>query len=166
VFSSAASDGPRCFQPIPSPGGKSPDGPHTHVLPKLLALGRTHAATEPLPKGCIPCAHIYPAHPLRDQLGRKRTFLRGHHVAFQTLLERHGLPELVALKREVVEVATTGRRPDTISCQSDRFARATVRVALRQLSVAETMSPALVEWLSMHDRFDPADDEDPMEATH
>jgi hypothetical protein len=38
------------YQPIPPPGGKSPEGPHTHVLPKLLAHGRTHAATEPLPE--------------------------------------------------------------------------------------------------------------------
>jgi len=37
------------FQPIPPPDGKSPEGPHSHVLPKLLRSGRTHAATEPLP---------------------------------------------------------------------------------------------------------------------
>src|SRR5262249_38724372 len=28
------------YQPIPAPDGKTPDGPHTHVLPRLLALGR------------------------------------------------------------------------------------------------------------------------------
>ena len=28
------------FQPIPPPDGKSPDGPHTHVLPRLLATKR------------------------------------------------------------------------------------------------------------------------------
>ena len=39
------------FQPIPPPDGKSPEGPHTHVLPKLLRSRRTHAATEPLPDG-------------------------------------------------------------------------------------------------------------------
>jgi hypothetical protein len=32
------------YQPIPPASGKSPDGPHTHVLPKLLKSGRTHAA--------------------------------------------------------------------------------------------------------------------------
>jgi hypothetical protein len=37
------------FQPIPPPNGKSPQGRHTHVLPRLLAHGRTHPATEPLP---------------------------------------------------------------------------------------------------------------------
>ena len=39
------------FQPIPPPDGKSPDGPHTHVLPGLLRHRRTHAATEPIPDG-------------------------------------------------------------------------------------------------------------------
>jgi len=53
------------FQPIPPADGKSPSGPHTHVLPKLLAHRRTHAATEPLPAGWIPCAHCYPPHPAR-----------------------------------------------------------------------------------------------------
>jgi hypothetical protein len=152
------------FQPIPPPGGRSPDGPHTHVLPKLLAQGRTHAATEPLPDGWIPCAHLYPAHPLRDQLGRKRAFRREHHAAFQAMLERYGVPELVALKRQVVEAVTRG--PDTMSTPSDRFARATVRVALRQLSAAEPSSLALIEWLSAHDRSDPLDAEDPMETLH
>src|ERR1700744_5560735 len=75
------------FQPIPPPGGQSPDGPHTHLLPKLLAHGRTHAATEPMPDGWVPCAHIYPAHPLRDQLGMRRPFRREYHDAFQIVLE-------------------------------------------------------------------------------
>jgi hypothetical protein len=154
------------FQPIPPAGGKSPDGPHTHVLPKLLAHGRTHAATEPVPEGWVPCAHVYPAHPLRDQLGRKRAFRKDHHIAFQPLLERYGVPELVALKRQVVDAATAGRRPDAVSVPNDRFARATVRVALRQLSVAEPLSPPLAAWLSAHDRLDPADADDPMEALH
>jgi hypothetical protein len=154
------------FQPIPPPGGKSPDGPHTHVLPKLLAHGRTHAATEALPEGWIPCAHLYPAHPLRDQRGRKRTFQRECHDAFQAMLERYGLPELVALKRQVIEASTAGRDPEIISIASDRFAWATVRVALRQLSTVELLSPALVEWLSAHDRLDPMDSENSMEVLH
>lgn len=48
------------FQPIPPPGGVSPDGPHTHVLPKLIAHGRTHAASVPIPDGLVPCLSIHP----------------------------------------------------------------------------------------------------------
>jgi hypothetical protein len=154
------------FQPIPPPGGRSPDGPHTHVLPKLLAHARTHAATEPLPEGWIPCAHLYPAHPLRDQLGRKRAFRPDLHAAFQALFERYGVPELTAFKGDVVEAVMAGRAPETATFPTDRMARASVRVALRQLAAAEPRAPALAAWLAAYDRRDPAETEDPMEALH
>ena len=50
---------------------QSPEGPHTHVLPKLLQHRRTHSATELVPDGWIPCAHLYPAHPAKDSSGRQ-----------------------------------------------------------------------------------------------
>src|SRR6185437_10538250 len=66
----------RCevFQPIPPPDGKSPEGPHTHVLPKLLRNGLTHPATEPIPEGWVPFAHFYPDHPAKDALGMPRAY--------------------------------------------------------------------------------------------
>jgi hypothetical protein len=66
------------FQPIPPPDGKSPDGPHTHLLPKLLARGRTHPATEPVPDNWVPCAHCYPPSPVRD--GQAAVVLSMHSV--------------------------------------------------------------------------------------
>lgn len=48
------------YQPIPPADGRSPDGPHTHVLPKLLAHRRTHAASVPIPEGLVPCLSIHP----------------------------------------------------------------------------------------------------------
>lgn len=154
------------FQPIPPPGGRSPDGPHTHVLPKLLAHGRTHAATEPLPDGWVPCAHLYPAHPLRDQLGRKREPQPQHQAAFQALLERYGEPASVALKGEVVRAVMAGRSPDALVFGNDRTSRATVRVTLRQLAATGPLSSTLVEWLAAHDRIDLSEPENPMEALH
>jgi len=50
-------------QPIPRPDGRSPDGPHTHVLPRLIATGRTHAANVPAPEGWIPCLTVFPPAP-------------------------------------------------------------------------------------------------------
>jgi hypothetical protein len=47
------------YQPIAAPGETTPDGPHTHLLPQLLASGLTHAAEEPIPRGWIPCVHLY-----------------------------------------------------------------------------------------------------------
>jgi hypothetical protein len=48
------------YQPIPPPGGRSPDGPHTHLLPHLLAQGRTRAPHSPLPDGLYCGLSLYP----------------------------------------------------------------------------------------------------------
>jgi hypothetical protein len=154
------------FQPIPPPNSKSPDGPHTHILPKLLTHRRTHAATEPLPEGWIPCAHFYPPHPLRDQLGRTRPFRHDCHAAFQILLERYGDPDLVAFKRRVVDAVVSGCEPSTVTVADERFARAILRVTLRQLQALNHSSAALAAWLSACDRDTLADPSDPMEALH
>ena len=147
------------FQPIPPPGGKSPDGPHTHVLPKLLAHGRTHAATEPLPSGWVPCAYCYPPNPVRDGQGRSRPFDARGHFAFHALLERFGDPERLALKKRLIHAVIAGHEPFAITTDGDRFGRATVRVTLRQLHASETPSATLAAWLAAYDRSEKAQDD-------
>lgn len=154
------------FQPIPPPGGVSPSGPHTHLLPKLLAHGRTHAATEPLPEGWIPCGHLYPRHPLRDQEGRVHPYDGSAQTAFQSLLDQYGEPALVALKRRVVDAVAAAAPPAHLVLPDDRFARAMVRVTLRQMQAAGVASATTDAWLSAHDRLAAAEPEDPMEAAH
>jgi len=143
------------FQPIPPPDGTSPAGPHTHVLPKLLSGGRTHAATEPIPAGWIPCAHFYPPNPFRDANEDSRPFRREYHDAFQALLSRYGVPRLVDIKVRVAEAVRADEQPSMLHLSNDRHGRAALRVALRQLRASERMSAALAAWLSAHDRFDP-----------
>lgn len=46
--------------PIPLPGGKSPAGPHTHLLPDHLATGRALPAGMDLPRAYWPGAVFYP----------------------------------------------------------------------------------------------------------
>lgn len=46
--------------PIPSPGGRSPDGPHTHLLPDQLELGRAMPVGMDLPRAYLPGALFYP----------------------------------------------------------------------------------------------------------
>jgi len=48
----------------------------------------------------------------------------------------------------------------------DRFARATVRVALRQLRASDPSPAALAAWLTAHDRFDAAEPQDAAETPH
>jgi hypothetical protein len=152
------------YQPIPPAEGKSPDGPHTHVLPKLLMHRRTHAATEPVPNGFIPCAHLYPPHPMRDIVGGARPFQADRHILFQNLLGRYGDPEHFALKRRIIYAVMAGHEPDDIPLPSDRFSRATARITLRQLRASNTSSTALETWLSTHDKSEAQ--QDPMEALH
>jgi len=45
--------------PIPPPGGASPEGPHTHLLPDLLASGRDAPPEFELPPGWVPGAIFY-----------------------------------------------------------------------------------------------------------
>ncbi len=39
---------------------KTPEGPHTHLLPELLSLNLTHSADTPIMQGWVPCAFLYP----------------------------------------------------------------------------------------------------------
>ena len=109
------------YAPIPGPGGTSPEGPHTHVLPKLLHSGRTHAATTPIPAGWVPCAALHPAHPYKDMMGRRIAFDAARYEAFQILLDRWGDPDLLAVKR--------GGEPRPDSPVSGRHAQGARRVA-------------------------------------
>ncbi|RXT54881.1 hypothetical protein B6S44_14880 [Bosea sp. Tri-44] len=147
----------RCevYQPIPPADGKSPEGPHTHVLPQLLRSGRTHAATEPVPEGWVPVAHLVPAHPLKDAMARSRPWDGAAHERFQTLLAANGDPELAALKRKLLDAIRSGSDPADFREPANKFARHTVRVALRQLRAASP-PPGLSHWLKAFDRQEPA----------
>jgi hypothetical protein len=143
------------YQPIPPASGKSPDGPHTHVLPKLLQSRRTHAATEPIPEGWIPCAHLYPGHPVRDA---GHPFDAACHDSFQRIIEHFGLAESLAIKRRVVDAIGSGEPPSNLAATLDRHGRTGVRIALRQLKAAGTASPMLKVWLAEFDHAAVEDD--------
>jgi hypothetical protein len=144
------------YQPIPPPSGKSPDGPHTHVLPKLLRSGRTHAATEPIPEGWIPCAHLYPKHPARGE-----SFDAASHTSFQRMIGSFGLADSLLIKRRVLDAITAGEPPSNLATTLDRYGRTGVRIALRQLKAAgPTTSPVLKAWLAEFDHAPIEDDGD------
>jgi hypothetical protein len=147
------------YQPIPLPGGKAPEGPHTHVLPKLLVHRRTHAATEPIPSGWVSCAHLYPAHPLRDGNGRALPFDARRHAAFQRLLGRYGDPGHITVKESVAHALAAGEKPSAIAVPTERFARASVRIALRQARLMNGPSPSLAAWVTAYDAQQLAEDE-------
>jgi hypothetical protein len=148
------------YQPIPAPGDKSPDGPHTHVLPKLLQHKRTHAATEPVPAGFVPCAHLYPKHPMKDAFGHEKVFDAASHRSFQDLLRRFGAPDAEAIKAQVRTLVQAGQGPEADLFANDRDTRTSVRVALRQLKAAMHDSPVLTHWRAVYERGDEHDADD------
>lgn len=137
------------FQPIPAPGGASPAGPHTHVLPKLLGHGRSHAATVPVPDGLLPIVHLHPANPWRDAEGLPKAFSAADHERFQPLLQAFGDPAALALKAAVWQRLAAGEAP--LAEPDSRPLRAALRVALRQWQALQGPVPA--PWLA---RFEAA----------
>lgn len=133
--------------PIPPPGGTTPWGPHTHLLPKLLASGRTHPAIEPIPAGLVPLVSAFPAHPTAGPRGTEIPFDAARHERFQALLRAYGDPAFVRTKAEVAEAVREDRpaaRPPPGPGSRDRSRAA--RVALRQLALTDPGAPGLAAW--------------------
>ena len=139
------------YQRIPPAHGKSPEGPHTHVLPKLIARRRTHPATQPVPQGLVPCAHCYPEHPAKDARGHPRPFDRAAHDAFQAMLRHFGDREMIALKERVRAAVEAAENPAAVTAVNNRFGRAGIRIALRQLAAAGAPAAALAAWQAAHE---------------
>lgn len=139
------------FQPIPPPDGRTPDGPHTHLLPPLLRSRRTHAATTHLPDGMIPLLEAFPPHPLSDPLGNVAPFDPGRHAAFQALLQHHGSAAAVSEKRAVLAALAARLPPHALDEAPTRETRAARRVALRQAAHTLPGCPVLPAWRAAWD---------------
>ncbi len=140
---------------------RTPEGPHTHVLPKLLKSGRTHSANIPVPQDTLPCLSLHPANPLFDGLGRDRPFDRRAFARFQSLLERWGLPEHCAEKARVLNAMDQGEMPAFYDCPETRLGRTALRIALRQAFQGDDVSPVVTAWRRT---FEPPQHRDPMRA--
>jgi hypothetical protein len=151
----------------PDTGGVSPEGPHTHLLPKLLKSGRTHSANVPIPAGLVPLGGLHPANPVMNAMGRDQPFDPVVHDAFQILLAEYGLPESVEVKKRVMDAIARGGPPESFTVPADRLSRSAVRLALRQAARRAEFSGdgALLASISMwREAYDggagSADDED------
>lgn len=141
------------YQPIGRT--KTPEGPHTHLLPELLRTGRTHAAAVPVPDGMLPCLSLHPANPLLDGLGRPRPFDPGAHSAFQSLAARWAAPGYAEEKRRVLAALDAGIDPAAFAPARTRLGRAALKVALRQRLAAAGGAPPVAAWRQAFDRRRP-----------
>jgi hypothetical protein len=113
------------YQPIGSQ--KTPEGPHTHLIPKLFRSDAVTSANVPLPQGHTAGLIMYPESPIVDRFGRRKPFSETHHAVFQALLAAHGDPAYLRAKLE----ATHGSAPS----EDSRLARLAGRIAKRQALV-------------------------------
>jgi len=124
------------YQPIAvaAAQGEPPIGPHTHVLPKLMASGRLYSANLPIPDGLVPGAMMYPGNPTMSALGEDCEFDEALHDAFQQLFWHCGSSEQCDIKRRALHALAAGETPDAFSVPDSRAARTAVRVLCRQLA--------------------------------
>ena len=136
----------------------TPEGPHTHVLPKVLRRARTHSANLPIPKEMVPCLNLYPANPTFDPLGRPKEFDAAAHYHFQNLLDVWGATDSNRVKTEVANALRSDIDPAAFQT-TGRFARVALRVALRQLARFEGETARVARWRAVHDspKYEPDD---------
>ena len=130
---------------------KTPEGPHTHVLPKFLKSGRTHSANIPVPRGYLPCLSLYPANPLADGNGRAKPFDPRHFDAFQTLLKCWGPEAYRTEKARAEEALKRGEDPTLYLPATTRLGRTALRVAVRQAAQVDLSNPAVADWSRVFD---------------
>lgn len=142
------------FQPIPAatPGAHAPVGPHTHVLPDLLRLKRTHSANTPIPHGWLPALNLHPKNPVSDRMGGAKPFDSDAYTRFQSLLRTYAPPGFVAEKNKITQAVKAGVSPREHGVASSRIERTAARVALRQLLHNREVIPGLEHWLTVFDR--------------
>ena len=146
----------------PDTGGTSPEGPHTHVLPKLLRANRTHSANTPIPEGWIPCCGFHPNNPVMGRLGEDQDFDAGAFDAFQQLLADWGPDDYTTQKRGVWQALSEGRTPDTWTEPGTRVARAGLRNGIRQWRRQHGDSDLVAAWARAFDQGEQdADPENP-----
>lgn len=132
--------------PIPPPTGTSPAGPHTHLLPDLLAHGRTHAATDPVPEGHVAVATLFPPHPTHDALGREHAPDLAADAAFAALLAAAGEADEIAWGRYVQERLDAGAPAESPPPDLSRAGRRGWEGALRRRAVLGGPSATLAAW--------------------
>jgi len=146
------------YSPIPAPGGTSPEGPHTHLLPQMLAARRTHAANAPIPEGFQPVLMLHPRSPWRDGLGQRVPFDEELDELFESLLARYGLAEDMAIRADVEDAVEGGVAPEAYPWPETRRGRAAARITLRRLARAGRPVSA---WRQRYDRgAEPEPDEE------
>lgn len=147
------------YQPIPPADGASPAGPHTHLLPKLIAKDRPHSANTPIPAGLQSALSLHPPSPWRTAAGERHPFRPDIDAAFAPLLKDHGLAEDAQVDAAVRRLVAHGAAPAAADWPQTRRGRTKARIVLRRLEA--TGDERVRPWRALFDRGAGDDPEDP-----
>lgn len=125
---------------------QTPVGPHTHLLPDLLQRRRTHSANLPLPRSRVPLLTLHPEHPLHDEQGRQRPFVRTAYDRFEHVLQRCGDRRYTAEKLRLRAAIERGDTPQSYAPARTRLGRLAQRVTLRQLAHTHPDPASYAPW--------------------
>lgn len=141
------------FQPVPPPDGKSPEGPHTHLLARLVAKDRPHSSNIPIPEGYQSILSIHPRSPWRTLLGERHDYRPDIDAAFAPLLERYGIADDLAIEQHLRAAIERGANPEFAEWPGTRRGRTRARIVLRRMAAAgdERVAP----WRALFDRAQP-----------
>jgi hypothetical protein len=123
------------YQPIPAAGGKSPPGPHTHFLPKLIRKRRTHSANVPVPAGWQPVLTLHPPPPWPAGEAGHRAYDGTADRSFLPFLARFGAAQCRGLQGRIGAAIEADMDPASFDWPETRHGRTAARVALRRLAV-------------------------------
>ena len=136
------------YQPIPAPDGKSPEGPHTHLLPKLIGKG-AHSANTPIPAPLQSLLTLHPRSPWRDALGVRHAYNAAADAAFAPLLAEFGLPSDTEIQTSIEAAIASGVAPSAFTWPDERRGRAKARITLRRL--AARGDARVAPWKALYD---------------
>lgn len=137
------------YQAIPAPDGRSPDGPHTHLLLKLIDKG-AHSANTPIPEPLQSALTLHPRSPWRDSHGRRHAFEPAFDAKFGPLLSSFGLTEDAEIQRSVQNAVDANVAPEHFAWPDSRRGRAKARIVLRRLAAHGHSNVAT--WTRMYDQ--------------
>lgn len=138
------------FQSIPPPDGQSPEGPHSHLLPKLVVKDQPHSANVPLPYGWQSALTVHPASPWRTIRGERRPFDPTVNQVFLPLLRRYSLEEDAVTALELHRAIDAGESPEFAAWPDSRRGRTKARIELRRRAAAG--DPRVAPWRALYDR--------------
>lgn len=125
-----------------------------HIIPQLLSMNMTHVGRAPIPEGYVSVGYAFPLNPRHASTDDGESC----YDAWERLLDRFGIPELVRWKRKVQRALTGDAQPASVSSLLEhegppsRAELSSLRVALRQRRWLRR-EPIRLEWES---QFDPA----------